>query len=504
MLDEALPHLPTLGNLQQSGATFSQFVVTTPLCSPSRATLLRGQYAHNHGVLQNRGNKEIEGGFPSFYQKEREESTVATWLQAAGYRTAMLGKYLNDFPLGASPAYVPPGWDEWIANSNDARGAFYFDYTFNENGTLRYYGSAAEDYSTDVLAAKSANFVRQSAARGQPFFLYVAPYAPHDPAVPAPRHVEAFGDSVFPVPPSFGEDDVSDKPTWVKALEPLAMGAEEDVDARWRVRLRTLLAVDDLLRTIGEAIATSGLSNQTYVMVVSDNGFHFGEHRINYGKVSPYEESIRVPFLVQGPGIAPGITIDRLVANIDLAPTIADLASVNTPPFVDGRSFAPLLTHEPTLWRSVVLVEQFEDVAERLRREGTTRRQPSRGQVNATLQREPDTTPEAKRPERGRPQRQTEFAIATQAPVPSYRGLRADEFLFVRYDSGEVELYDLEMDPYQMDNLAPGLDQAMLTMLLQRLAGMEACAGPVCRALENAPVQLDGTASGLGGSRPET
>jgi hypothetical protein len=182
MLDEALPHLPTLGNLQQSGATFSQFVVTTPLCSPSRATLLRGQYAHNHGVLQNRGNKEIEEGFPLSTRRSgknrrwrRGSKPPATEQPCSANISTTCRSALHQpmcRPAGTSGSRTPT-----------THAGFYFDYTFNENGTLRYYGSAAEDYSTDVLAAKSANFVRQSAARGQPFFLYVAPYAPHDPAV---------------------------------------------------------------------------------------------------------------------------------------------------------------------------------------------------------------------------------------------------------------------------------------------------------------------------------
>ena len=183
--------MPALqGLVDEQGVTFSNFFVTSPICGPSRASLLRGQYAHNHGMLSNTGT---EGGFQTFHRLGREESTVATWLHAAGYHTALVGKYLNGFPKGVDPRYIPPGWADWFAFSG--RHPSYYGFELNENGTLREYGTGSADYSTDVLSAKANDVVSRAADAGSPFFLTIAPLAPHEPAPPAPRHAEAFAGS---------------------------------------------------------------------------------------------------------------------------------------------------------------------------------------------------------------------------------------------------------------------------------------------------------------------
>ena len=188
---DAMPNIAAL--LRNGGTTFANFLATTPLCCPSRASVLRGQYAHNHGVLSNTGS---QGGFPAFLNGGREDSTLATWFRDAGYRTGLLGKYLNGYPKGVDSTHVPPGWDEWAAfaptheREDDGKPAvsYYLDYRLNENGELVSYNARPEAYSTDVLTAKATDFVARAAAEDRPFFLYLAPYAPHAPSTPAPRH----------------------------------------------------------------------------------------------------------------------------------------------------------------------------------------------------------------------------------------------------------------------------------------------------------------------------
>src|SRR5215218_6790636 len=197
-----MPNVQTL--LAAEGLTFSNAFVTTSLCCPSRASILRGQYAHSHGVLNNVGES---GGFPAFYRLGDEDSTVATWLHDAGYRTALFGKYLNRYPKGAPESHVPPGWDEWSAfasTDEDEGGSYYSDYALNEGGRIVLYGQQPADYSTDVLAAKATDFVAHTAGTGDPFFLYIAPFAPHGPSTPASRHTGAFTGAQAPRVPSFG------------------------------------------------------------------------------------------------------------------------------------------------------------------------------------------------------------------------------------------------------------------------------------------------------------
>src|SRR5215210_1382328 len=228
-----MPNLTAL--IGTPGTTFSNFLVTTPVCTPARASILRGQYAHNHGVL---GNAGPNGWFTTFHRLGHETSTVATWLQGAGYQTALVGKYLNGYPEAVDPTYVPPGWDEWAA-SIDSTGK-YFEYDLNENGRLVHYAHNDADYSTDVLAAKATRFIQSGAATNQPFFLYLATQAPHGGARPAPRHVEVFTDTTAPRQPSFNEADVSDKPPWLRETPELNAEQVARIDETYRLRLGSL------------------------------------------------------------------------------------------------------------------------------------------------------------------------------------------------------------------------------------------------------------------------
>jgi arylsulfatase A-like enzyme len=430
----SMPNVQSL--LQAQGTTFSRFFVSMAACCPSRASILRGQYAHNHGVLSNVGE---QGGFKQFYDSGREDSTIATWLQSADYRTALLGKYLNEYPEGAASSYVPPGWDEW----SSSRG--YFDYQMVEDGEVRSYGKSPEDYSTDVLSRKATDFVRRSAAENRPFFLYLAPFAPHaaepeqggqtlSQPIPAPRHAEAFADARAPRPPSFDEADVTDKPYGIRNLPRLTPNQIAQIDELYRQRLRTLLAVDEMVASLIDALRETRTLEHTYVIFTSDNGHFLGEHRRPDGKGLPYEEAIRVPFVVRGPGVTAARVEDRLALNVDLAPTLAELAGVDVPDFVDGRSLAPLLLGEPpNSWRRSFLVE-----GQNLR----------------------------------------------------FLGLRSEDLLYVEYRSGERELYDLRSDPYQLESLALVSDPAALAKLSAQLASIASCAAATCRAAEEVAVEF--------------
>lgn len=444
-----MPQLKVL--IADQGMSFTNFFVTYALCCPSRSSILRGQYVRNHQVLT---NTPPSGGFEKFQALGHEQSTIATWLKAAGYRTVLMGKYLNGYPDLNDPTHVPPGWDEWYS---PAGGNPYgnYNYRMNENGRLVEYGNNPQDYLTDVLARKASDFIRRATRDGTPFFVYLATYAPHAPATPAPRHANAFPNATAPRPPSFNETDVSDKPAWVQDLPLLTAEQIARIDEHYRVRLRSLLAVDDLLATLVDVLQNTGQLDRTYILFTSDNGFHLGEHRMLMGKNTAYEEDIRVPLIVRGPGVPAGRTLEHLTLNIDLAPTFADLADAAMPAFVDGRALVPLFGATPpplSQWRQAFLVEHY--VGEARRAAATERRAPARRGEGA----------------------------------PTLQGIRTQNAIDIEYATGERELYHLVTDPYELQNLVRTARADLLAQFAARLADLRRCAGATCRTAENAPV----------------
>ena len=456
MRADDLPYLPAVQELLVAqGATFTSFACSSPGCAPARASILRGQYPHNHGLLRSSGNVAGEGDFHNGRGPEAEDdategaevfralgneaSTIATWLQGAGYRTALIGKYLNSYGATVEPTYIPPGWDQWFGVTNEG----YDRFELNANGSLiRYKSGKVEVCSTDVLAEKASAFLAETTASTRPFFLLLTPRAPHGPAEPASRHLDAFADLTFPRHAGFNEADVSDKPTWVRVLPEITEAQLATMEAYFRARLQTLLAVDEMVSRIVEALQAAGVLDNTYVLFSSDNGFHRGEHRIVRDKGSPYEEAVLVPLVVRGPGIPAGVTIEALASQVDLAPTFAAWAGVTPPPFVDGRSLAPVLGGDaaPNDGRRALLVQQYADRSE------------------------------------------------DSVKQPGFNALRGDDFIYVEYYSGERELYDLAQDPYELNNLATTGDRASLAALSERLTAMTDCAGEACRAIEETPL----------------
>jgi N-acetylglucosamine-6-sulfatase len=321
--------------LARQGATFEDSYATFPLCCPSRATFLTGQYAHNHGVTS---NNPPDGGFRAFDDRQ----TLPVRLNRAGYRTGFIGKYLNGYGReGGGRRYVPPGWDDWFGI---VRGGL-FGYALNENRRIQDYGRKARDYQTDVLMGKAEDFIRRSSRERAPFFLTVSPQAPHsdrrDAPRPAPRHEDEFQNRSLPRPPSFNERDVSDKPSFVSDTPRLSGEARERLKRFHRARLASLLAIDEGVGDIVSQLRRSGELGNTLIVYTSDNGYLQGEHRLR-GKTLLYEESAKVPLLLRGPGVPAGVERRQLTGNIDLAATILDAARASSRRVLDGISLMPL------------------------------------------------------------------------------------------------------------------------------------------------------------------
>ena len=395
-------------DLVAHGVTFENAFAVNPLCCPSRTSILTGRYSHSTGVY---GNAPPHGGAASF----DDSSTIATWLRRAGYRTAYVGKYLN----GYWGDYVPSGWDRWVGYNGG-----YFNYSVNVDGTTVRHGDRAADYSTDVFAREAVSFIAETRRR---FFLVFAPYAPHLPSVPAPRHARAFAGVKPWRPPSYDERDARDKPRWLKSRPPLTGAQERKMDEIRRGQLGTLLAVDEAVRDIVDALRKSGRLDETMIVFTSDNGLTWGEHRLTDRKSNAFEESIRIPLVVRYDRLVRTPRREsRLVTNIDLAPTWADVARVAARG-ADGRSLVPLLAGRETRWRRSFLIEHLQ-----------ARKGP-------------------------------------QAEVPTYCAVRNRRFKYVAYATREEELYDLARDPYELENRAD--DPA----LRERLGALRAELRALCR-----------------------
>lgn len=432
---DRMPNLRSM--LIDRGLTFTNGFVTTPLCCPSRASMMTGQYAHNHGILINRDPNAF-GREPNcaelFHGRGQDRRTVNTWMQAAGYRTAFLGKYLNRYPgdlPDADPRYVPPSWDYWFAQVSDNE---YYNYEVNEDGNLLTFGRRPEDYLTDVLRVHAVQFIRRYADPDRPFFLWINPAAPHVPATAPPNYDGAFADAIAPRTPDFNEEDVSDKPKWFRDVPQLTPAEIDRLDGLQRQRLRTMAGVDDLIGDVMNALEVSGVGERTYFIFMSDNGLLLGGHRLSLGKDAVYENSIRVPLIVRGPGVPAGRRLEQFALNIDIAPTLAEMARAQAPDTIDGRSLFGLLGSTPTpvsSWRSDFLVEHWTD------------------------------TPEG---------------------LPTWAGVRTANSIYVEYEkTAEKEFYDLVRDPSQLQNQAAGAPASTIDPLAARLRALKACRGASCR-----------------------
>jgi N-acetylglucosamine-6-sulfatase len=434
-ITESMPRLRSL--LIEKGVRFTSHVANTPLCGPARAVLLAGQYAHNTKVYYNNGS---EGGYTPWLALGHDEKNLGPWLQGLGYRTGLFGKYMNDFPLGRPEAHVPKGWDDFRGVMSD-REARNNRFTLNENGVLTPYDAAKGGYQTDLLSLRLQSFLRAAEAKDdQPFFAFLALSSPHVPVEPAERHKSAFAGERAPRKPSFDEADLNDKPARLREqASPISPAVSREIDATYRGMRQSMLAVEDAMEALLMTLQETGELSNTYIFLTSDNGWHRGEHRIPAEKYTPYEESIRVPLIVTGPGVPAGRSINRVAGLVDLAPTLLELAGAPADAIgaSDGRSLVPLLLSADPLkvpWRESILIEHFGG---------------------------------------GAPFR-----------VRSYTGIRSEKDVYIEYASGEREYYDLARDPYQLENSVAGLPPATLAKLSTRVAALKACANTACRAAE--------------------
>ena len=400
---DTVEYMPTVREvLMKNGIYFKNVFTTTPICCPSRASILTGLYAHNHEVYNNR---PPNGSVTKF----KDDSTIAVWLKEAGsgYSTGYYGKYLNGYGDIITSEYIPPGWDQWwvLSGHSGPPFKFYYNYTMSNNGQAVFFPASKANFSADVITYNAVNFINQ--ARNQPFLLFVGYYNPHDPHIPAPRHKDTFRkDSGIAVPrtPNFLEADISDKPVFLSEVETFT---PEGYDQIYLKVLRSLLSVDDGVAEILNALKLAGVADKTVIVYTSDNGLSVGQHRW-LGKNCPYEDCIRVPFIVYAPGMFEPRTETRMVANIDLAPTFAELAGVHAPDNINGSSLLPLLSDPSTPWRDSLLLEHW----------------PAEGGEEGSDN------------------------------IPQYSGIRTENWKYVEYASGEMELYDLKNDPYELVNVA--------------------------------------------------
>jgi N-acetylglucosamine-6-sulfatase len=456
--DQTQASLPVMATVEAElaghGATFANNFANWPLCCPSRSTFYTGQYAHNHHVL---GNGAPDGGFARF----DDSSTLPLWLQAAGYQTIHVGKYLNGYGTESSdPAYVPPGWNEWYAATGGTTQDVY-DYTLNENGTLVAHGAAPSDFKQDVFSDLAVEAINRHAPAG-PFFLgvmYTAPHGggpnpnPQPPAncgneapKPAPRHANAFDSEPLPVPPSFNEADVADKPAAIRSMPALVDADVADIQRRYRCRIESLLSVDEGVGRIVDALEASGELANTLIVFTSDNGFFAGEHRVKMGKNRVYEEAVRVPLVIRGPGVPEGVTVDDLSVNADLAPTILDAAGATAGLTEDGRSLLPFAEHPDRYHGRELLLEKGD-----------------------VLDNDDDGV----------------------VPSGTFAAIRTNRYVYVENATGEVELYDLELDPYQLQNqVANAVYDAVEAALAARLAPLRGCVGASCQTKPDLKLKL--------------
>jgi arylsulfatase A-like enzyme len=440
------------------GLRFTNLHVADPLCGPSRASLFRGQYPHNTGVREN------PAGWQIFYDRGYTDDEIGMWMRRAGYRTGLVGKYCHEeYPLASHDnAFVPPGWDTFHASLGDK----YYELSRNIDGKRGRTPAYPDGYRTDLELVSARQFL--SATGPEPFFLYLAPFAPHitgDPAgMVAPRHVDLFDDERIDRTPDFNELDVSDKSQRYSSLPLWSTSIIDLWDSTWRDRLRAMAAVDEMVGQLFDDLDDDGLTDSTFVILTSDNGYQLGHHRLSHKK-SPFDRDTRVPFFITGPGIEPG-SANHLLSHIDIVPTVLELGGAPLPHFLDGRSFAPLLA-DPTAvpepdWQRSVLVENVE----------------SKTMLGVTIDLD-------------------------------YRMLRRYDDAYIEYTNGDREYYNLATDPFQLENRHDELDPPVRLSLEAELARLVDCAGPSCHSpgaeadasdpidttIDRAGVSHDGTGS---------
>jgi arylsulfatase A-like enzyme len=484
----------TLSLIAARGITFNRYYVPYPLCCPSRVSLLTGRYAHNHNV---RGNVPPNGGFTGFKGRQAYNSNLAPWLQAAGYRTIHIGKFLNGY--GDEPfdegKDVPPGWTAWHSVLKADTNHYFYGYTLNDNGVLdgpfgdsgswdtREYGERDDFgcptaplngkpcfYETDVFNRIAYEELTATSPE-QPFYLQLDYTAPHGdfrrPAGPEPatRHYNTFAGAPYPHSRAqgFNEGSVNDKPRFIREAPYLSFNDIHTYRVYYQKALESLRSVDEGVKLVVDTLGGLSRLRNTYIVFTSDNGFFYGEHRLTGGKFLAYEPATHLPLLIRGPGIKPGTSTGELAANIDLAPTILELAGATADKSIDGRSLVPYMKDPALRSRRPILFESFVETAD------------VEANGEPTAQR---TVPEVKR----RSTRKSGASASIVAPPKDYEGIRLGPYKYIEWPDGEKELYDITKDPYELNNVVRVRNLSPIRAFLHaQLIRLDACIGRTCQ-----------------------
>ena len=467
---QSLDYMPKLNKLlRNEGMEFVNYFVSTALCCPSRAIILRGQVCHNTKIWDNGdlNNKTyLSGGLKKYIEGGIEDENVATLLHDAGYETFLIGKYTNGY--GDSEAsHVPKGWDHWHGMTDLA----FFGPHFSDQGKL--VKTSEDTYQTDYISEHALKMLANRNS-SKPFFIQVSPFAPHAPSTPAPRHAHLFPNMTAPRNPSFNPDQqLQDmKPSWIKHLPTLIEGQIVHIDEFYRNRLRALQAVDEMLENITIFLKDKGLDDNTYLFYMGDNGQHLGDYRITPGKRQAYDTDIRVPFLARGPGIKGGSVATEVVMSVDLLPTWTDLGGAKLPTSyeVDGKSVTPLLFGQVPIQP---VVNTFRPVAIAEMYGGSSNMGPRYSKMAGF--------------ERNRFWNNTYQAVRV---INGSSWAAAANWLYAEWCTGEREFYNVTADPHQIMNTVSALNDTMLTRLSLLTQVLGNCTGKQCSEIDFIDISL--------------
>lgn len=470
-LDKSLmPYMPNVTRLiRDQGAEMTSFYVEQSSCCPSRASILSGLYAHNHGVI---GNVWPQGGYDR-WRETKQDDDLPVWLEKAGYRSALLGKYFNEYPYHPGShlsdaqkaqrrAYVPPGWQSW---ASPVQGNAYAQdhYKLNIDGRVDH--DFHDDYLDSGLGDRALDLV--DGADGSDFadggqFLYYASYSPHTPYASPPELEGSFSDAQYPRTPDFDEADISDKFGLTRGRKPLSEADIATIDETFRKRIRSVQVLDQNVARLVQELDDQGALDNTYLIFTSDNGYVMGNHRREIGKYNQFQGTVNVPFYIRGPGIPAGSTYDDVAGNIDIAPTIADITGAETPDDIDGLSLLPRLQGGEPLSRRFFLLGRALT--------------PTNTTAANGLEEAPETFVEGTR----------------SSELNDFTGVTNGRYKLIRYTHlGHEELYDLAKDPFELDNLLPYDDASYWAMtpkareavdtLRAALDRLVDCSGESCR-----------------------
>ncbi|HTU16239.1 MAG TPA: sulfatase [Solirubrobacterales bacterium] len=472
----------TMSLIRNQGIEFANYMTPFPLCAPSRASLLSGQYAQNHGVIRIGGAR---GGWDGYRTNRINTENLPVWLQRSGYRTSHFGKFMNNYGGADDPpaTVVPPGWDRWVTDATDNSTREFYGYQQNIDGQITprlgfpYYdmtggkdplgcpelGLDVCNYHTDSMSQQASDEIRASG--DQPFYLQIDYHTPHGdsrPPIgpePAIRDYDTAIKTPTPKPPGYNEADVSDKPWFLRdQTARLTQNEITQLTLEYRKSIEALQSVDRGVKQIVDTLKETGKLNDTYIIYTSDNGFFLGQHRIHRGKLLPYEPAVRVPFIMRGPGIKPRSTSHEPVANQDIAPTILHLTGATARSKIDGRPMIQFWKNPKKISRRPILLSSYQQ-ATRF--------------IPGDYPNEPPVII---------PTKNKGAHTSAKAANHNYVGIRVGPYKYVNYEEGESELYVVSQDPAELQNRYGKVRYRKVQAYLDaELAKLRACKGASCR-----------------------